>query len=396
MKPHIFSTVAENDIFYNSSDKCVYVVNSPYSIWTNAYALTRITTPSDTEFHYPAPSITGIVDKIYDSASAAAGSEGAQPASYAGEYILFQDGSARVATQVMGEKGQWNNNTWSTTVSWGDNKDNLFLVKEDCKIYRATGTGYEVYDKQLFDNDIFFDQATKSLYIYHQASNSIKKITASETDNTLYSPLPPVTDIVEGYYLTETEAPAATAAGIKILWGKGKIDTSTKAMTEATQWSNGSYRANTNAPQGDIYVSKSDHKVYISQGTSYYFAQGRELRNGEMFLNKADNYIYLYDAASNNFIRINDPNDRIPQTETHTVTANEVTAKNFTLSNSVATGQETNILCFVNGLAQAAGVAFAVSDNVLSWQNMTLDGTITEGDIVIVQYICHNAVYDTI
>ena len=113
-------------------------------------------------------------------------------------------------------------------VSKVDNKDNLFLVKEDCKIYRATGTGYEVYDKQLFDNDIFFDQATKSLYIYHQASNSIKKITASETDNTLYSPLPPVTDIVEGYYLTETEAPAATAAGIKILWGKGKIDTQRK------------------------------------------------------------------------------------------------------------------------------------------------------------------------
>ena len=94
------STVAENDIFYNSSDKCVYVVNNPYSIFTNAYALTRITTPSDTEFHYPAPSITGIVDKIYDSINV----EGIQPASYAGEYLLIKDGTARVATQVMSEK----------------------------------------------------------------------------------------------------------------------------------------------------------------------------------------------------------------------------------------------------------------------------------------------------
>ena len=53
----------------------------------------------------------------------------------------------------------------------------------------------------------------------------------------------------------------------------------------------------------------------------------------------------------------------------------------------VATGEETNILCFVQGVAQAAGVAFSVSGNTFSWDTKTLDGNLNAGDVFIIHYV---------
>lgn len=74
-------------------------------------------------------------------------------------------------------------------------------------------------------------------------------------------------------------------------------------------------------------------------------------------------------------------------TEAHTVTAEEVSNAGFELIYSVMDGKETNILCFVQGLAQVAGTAFEVSGNALSWSGKTLFGHVSEGDVFIVQYI---------
>ena len=76
-----------------------------------------------------------------------------------------------------------------------------------------------------------------------------------------------------------------------------------------------------------------------------------------------------------------------PYTETHTINSNDLNDKEFTLSYNVESGEETNILCFVNGVAQAAGTAFSASNNTLSWNNKTLDGIVNYGDVFIVQYV---------
>lgn len=74
-------------------------------------------------------------------------------------------------------------------------------------------------------------------------------------------------------------------------------------------------------------------------------------------------------------------------TETHTLTAEEVTNKAFTLAYSVESGEETNILCSISGIIQPANVAFGVSGDTLSWDNKTLDGSLNAGDVFVVHYV---------
>ena len=73
-------------------------------------------------------------------------------------------------------------------------------------------------------------------------------------------------------------------------------------------------------------------------------------------------------------------------TETHTLTAEDITAKGFTLSKSVATGEETNVLCFVSGVIQPVGIAFSMTNSTFYWTDKTLDGHVSAGDVVILQY----------
>ena len=74
--------------------------------------------------------------------------------------------------------------------------------------------------------------------------------------------------------------------------------------------------------------------------------------------------------------------------EAHTITAQEVTNKAFTLTNSVAQGQENKVLLFISGVAQIAGVDFTASGNSISWNNKELDNIgLYPGDVATVQYI---------
>lgn len=75
-------------------------------------------------------------------------------------------------------------------------------------------------------------------------------------------------------------------------------------------------------------------------------------------------------------------------TETHTLTAEEVSSTSFTLNYSVESGEETNILCSVSGIIQPAGVAFEVSGNTLNWGSKTLDNaSLAAGDVFVVHYV---------
>ena len=103
---------------------------------------------------------------------------------------------------------------------------------------------------------------------------------------------------------------------------------------------------------------------------------------GTTFFCKADSKMYV--ATETGLIAVS--SNQQQKTETHTLTAEEITAKSFTLSKSVATGEESNVLCFVSGVVQPVNIAFTVSGNTVGWSEKTLDGNVSAGDVFIIQY----------
>lgn len=74
-------------------------------------------------------------------------------------------------------------------------------------------------------------------------------------------------------------------------------------------------------------------------------------------------------------------------TENHSLTASEIDNKAFTLSHSVATGQEDNVLLFVSGVAQCAGKDYEVSGNQITWADKGLcDVELKVADVLLIQY----------
>lgn len=175
---------------------------------------------------------------------------------------------------------------------------------------------------------------------------------------------------------TGTSLPASASAGDSFFkTDDAKLYTATAANT----WNSG-----TVAADGSRYASVTDHKIYTSNGST---ATAETLNDGGFFLNKEDNCLYIYNGST--FIKIGEDtdNDTVFVTDVHVLTAAEVTAKSFTLNNSVKSGHDGDILLFVSGVAQAVGVDFTVSGNAVSWNGKGLDaiGLIT-GDTFIVHY----------
>ena len=179
---------------------------------------------------------------------------------------------------------------------------------------------------------------------------------------------------VLGIVPTGDELPATCAEGAIFL---NTSDNKLYTATAEDTWNDG-----VALTSGARYASSSDFKIYQSDGTELH---GSEVHDGGMFLNKADGCIYVYDAATPAFRR----NSAVEFTaDFHTLTAEEATAKSFTLTHNVAAGHETNMLCFVSGVAQVAGTDFAVSGNTLSWDNKGLASIdLAAGDPFIVFYV---------
>lgn len=174
---------------------------------------------------------------------------------------------------------------------------------------------------------------------------------------------------------TGATLPATAATGDSFL---NTADAKLYTATAADTWDTGTLTAN-----GSRYASSTDYKVYQSDGTALT-ATG--IPNGDMFLNKEDNTVYAYDASIPTFAKVGEAPKNF--TETHVLTAEEVTAKGFTLSHSIATGQESNILLFVSGVAQSAGVDFTASGDSISWDGKDLDAIgLFQGDKFIVHYV---------
>ena len=172
------------------------------------------------------------------------------------------------------------------------------------------------------------------------------------------------------------ELPDSAAAGsLFINTEDGKLYTAIAADT----WNSGENPAN-----GVCYASSSDHKIYTSVNGSL---NGADIADGTMFFSKADNSIYIYDAANSTFVLAGGASSE-SITVTHFLTASEASAKSFTLSHAIAAGKESNILCFVCGIAQAAGVDFTASGSSISWNGKGLDDIgLVEGDMFILHYV---------
>ena len=176
---------------------------------------------------------------------------------------------------------------------------------------------------------------------------------------------------------TGTSLPASASAGDSFFkTDDAKLYTATAADT----WDSGTATAD-----GSRYASSTDHKIYTSDGTA---STSENIADGGFFLNKEDNCLYVYNGST--FIKIggNSGGSVSTATEVHTLTAAEVTAKSFTLSNSIASGETGNVLLFVSGVAQAVGADFTASGNTISWNGKGLDSIgLLEGDAFIVHYV---------
>ena len=178
--------------------------------------------------------------------------------------------------------------------------------------------------------------------------------------------------IPTGQVLPENPAP-----GEKFLnTADGKIYTA----DDNGQWDNG-----TPLQQGVQYISSTDGKIYSADGEGTLVEDTPA--DGSVIFNKNNGSLYAYDADQAAFLKVSSaPAEHV--TETHSLSAEEAAAKSFSLNHTVAQGQELNILCFVSGVAQAAGIDFSAAGSSISWNSLGLDDIGLEaGDIFIVHYV---------
>ena len=194
--------------------------------------------------------------------------------------------------------------------------------------------------------------------------------TAWETVADFNSFIAPVIDIVA----TGDELPETCAEGEVFLnTSDNKLYT---AEAEDT-WDSGTALSN-----GARYASSTDFNAYESDGTNLI---GADIKDGGLFLNKGDGCIYVYDEDVSEFKR---NGADVTVTEMHTLTASEVTLKAFSLNSAIAAGREGQVILFVGGVSQVAGVDFTASGNTISWDAKGLDDVgLVAGDVFVVHYI---------
>ena len=220
-------------------------------------------------------------------------------------------------------------------------------------------------------NWTFITPKTTGLEVFNVSKGQLLKFNGSDWEVAAALTVPPVLDIIE----TAGVLPATCAEGDTLL---NTADSKIYTATAADTWDTGEALT-----AGDRYASSTDNKVYTYDGEEI---SGLAMLDGASFYNRADGLLYVYDKSNGEFVKIGA--DLIPFTETHTLTAAEATAKQFTLTHNVATGQENNILLFVSGVAQAATIDFTANGNLISWTGKGLEAVgMAEGDLFIVHYI---------
>lgn len=260
------------------------------------------------------------------------------------------------------------NPTAGTQYIVGSNPSGVFAQAHENYIARFNGSDWE-----------FFAPKSGELEVLNISNGQFLKWNGSAWSVTLSintsSNIAPVLAVVP----TGTSLPASASAGESFFkTDDAKLYTATAADT----WDSGTASAN-----GSRYASSTDFKIYTSDGSA---SSAETVPVGGFFLNNEDNSLYIYNGST--FVKIgsssSDSASASFATEIHSLTAAEILAKSFSLSHSIASGQENNVLLFVSGVAQAVGTDFTASVNSISWNNKELDNLgLLEGDVFIVHYL---------
>ena len=220
----------------------------------------------------------------------------------------------------------------------------------------------------------FFTPKAGELEVFNLETGEVLSFNGSSWSAifSLYEPISPVLAIVP----TGSSLPASAVTGETFL---NTADAKLYTATATNTWDSGTLTTN-----GSRYASSSDHKIYQSDGSAL---SASNILNGDMFLNKEDATVYAYDSTTSAFVKVNSSSVEFV-TETHILTAAEVSAKSFSLAHSVASGKENNTLLFVAGIAQTVGTDFTASGNSISWNSKGLDNIgLLEGDPFIIHYV---------
>ena len=168
----------------------------------------------------------------------------------------------------------------------------------------------------------------------------------------------PVLDIVP----SGDTLPASAEEGDKFLnTDDAKIYTATAEDT----WDSG-----TALSEGDRYASSTDFQIYTYEDDALV---EEAIVDNALFVNKADNCIYVYDTEANAITRTGAPQKDTTTVEAHTAVAADITNKSFTLTNSIKAGHESEVILFLGGVALTEGKDFTASGNTISWTGKTIE-----------------------
>ena len=137
-------------------------------------------------------------------------------------------------------------------------------------------------------------------------------------------------------------------------------------------------------PVNSIILINYDYAKATKVTQLFYIPTG-----GECVFIEAANAFYCFDATNGwvSVVNASPNNDGCAFIEVHTLTADEVSAKSFTLSNSIASGEESNTICIVNGVAQVYNTDFYISGKNIKWTNLGLAAIgLLAGDTFVVLY----------
>ena len=164
------------------------------------------------------------------------------------------------------------------------------------------------------------------------------------------------------------------------------------------EWDGSNFEGVYELQSGDYLFDKGECQFYTYNSSEYKFqkvnaltpSETLQIEDGILFYNDEDKSFYFLSAkgcAKFSTSGSGSAGDEVI-CENHTLTAEEATAKSFTLANSIKSGKETDVLLSVCGMIQIAGVDYTASGNTISWSGKTLaDIGLQAGDVFVVQYI---------